>query len=82
MPNYRPCTHSRQITVSLGTWEMTMLMRTLDIIDAYVIYSIYDGTIVLIDKEFNVVQVYTDETAAETLSSKIYKLLEFDKYVR
>jgi peroxiredoxin len=48
---------------------------TLDIVDAYVKYSIYDGTIVLIDKEFNVVQVYTDETAAETLSSKIYQLL-------
>jgi hypothetical protein len=47
----------------------------LDIISAYAKYSIDDGTIVLIDKELNVVQVYTEKTAAETLSSKIYQLL-------
>jgi peroxiredoxin len=47
----------------------------LDVINAYAKYSIDDGTIVLIDKTFNVAQVYTKETAAETLSSKIDQLL-------
>lgn len=46
------------------------------IVNAYKIYSIRDGTIVLIDKAFNVAQVYTEAITADTLSSKINNLLE------
>jgi hypothetical protein len=49
----------------------------MDIVKKYVeSYSINDGTIVLIDKKFNVVEVYTEATSAETLSSKINQLLK------
>jgi hypothetical protein len=48
----------------------------LDIIDSYADYSIYDGTIVLIDQAFNVAQVYTDTITADLLSSKIGQLLQ------
>jgi hypothetical protein len=48
----------------------------IDIFDAYKDYSIDDGTIILIDKEFNIAQVYTEAIAADTLSSKISQLLE------
>jgi peroxiredoxin len=48
---------------------------TLDIIDAYSSYSIADGAIVLIDRNFNVAQVYTGETSFEALSSRINQLL-------
>ena len=47
----------------------------LDIVNAYKSYSILDGTILLIDKAFNVDKVYTDATTAETLSSRINQLL-------
>jgi len=50
--------------------------KKLDIIDAYVKYSITDGTIVLIDKTFSVVKVYTEEITAKDLSSRITQLLE------
>lgn len=50
--------------------------KKLDIVDAYEKYSIMDGTIVLIDKSFNVVKVYTEEVTAENLSSTIRQLLE------
>jgi hypothetical protein len=47
----------------------------LDIVDAYKAYSIYDGTIIIIDKTFNVAKVYNEATTADTLSSKINQLL-------
>lgn len=47
----------------------------LDIVDAYVPYKINDGTILLVDKSFDVVEVYTESVAASTLSSKINELL-------
>jgi len=47
----------------------------LDIVDAYVPYGIYDGTILLVDKFFDVVEVYTESVAVSTLSSKINQLL-------
>jgi len=49
---------------------------TLDIVDAYVPHEIGDGTVVLIDKNFNIAQVYNGGVAAETLSSKMRQLLE------
>jgi len=48
----------------------------MDIVNSYASYSINDGTIVLIDKTFNVAQVYTEETSEEILSSKINQLLQ------
>ncbi|MFP3984749.1 MAG: hypothetical protein ACLFU9_02105 [Candidatus Bathyarchaeia archaeon] len=47
----------------------------LDIVEAYKSYSIKDGTILLIDKTFNVNKVYNEATTAEALSSKINQLL-------
>ncbi|MDH5451565.1 MAG: hypothetical protein OEX77_11860, partial [Candidatus Bathyarchaeota archaeon] len=47
----------------------------MDIVEAYNKYSITDGTIVLIDKAFNVSEVYTDAITADTLPSKIDQLL-------
>lgn len=49
---------------------------TLEIVNAYVPFEIGDGAVVLIDKTFNVAQVYRGGVAAETLSSKINQLLE------
>ncbi len=48
----------------------------LDIVNAYVPYEIGDGSIVLIDKNFNVAQVFSGGVDANTLSSKINQLLE------
>jgi len=48
----------------------------LDIVNAYVPHEIGDGSVVLIDKAFNVVEVYGGGVAAETLSSRITQLLE------
>ena len=48
----------------------------MDIVNAYRAYSIDDGTIVLIDKTFNVVQVYTKAITADTLSLTIDHLIE------
>jgi cytochrome oxidase Cu insertion factor (SCO1/SenC/PrrC family) len=48
----------------------------LEIVNAYVPHEIGDGSVVLIDKDFNVAQVYRGGVAAETLSSKISQLLE------
>jgi hypothetical protein len=50
--------------------------QTLEIVDAYAPYEIGDGTVVLIDKTFNVAQVYSGGVAAETLISKISQLSE------
>lgn len=47
----------------------------MDIVEAYNEYSIRDGTIVLIDKAFDVSKAYTDAITADTLSSKISQLL-------
>jgi hypothetical protein len=46
-----------------------------DIIDAYSSYSIADGAIVLIDRNFDVANVYSEETTFEALSSRISQLL-------
>ena len=46
-----------------------------DIVDAYSSYSIADGAIVLIDRNFKIAKVYTEETTFETLSSRISQLL-------
>jgi hypothetical protein len=48
----------------------------LEIVNAYAPHEIGDGSVVLIDKDFNVAQVYRGGVAAETLSSKISQLLE------
>lgn len=48
----------------------------LDIIQAYTTkFSIYDGTIVLVDKKSNVAEVYTDPITAAGLSARIDQLL-------
>jgi peroxiredoxin len=46
-----------------------------DIVNAYSSYSIADGAIVLIDRNFNIAEVYAEETSFETLSSRINQLL-------
>jgi hypothetical protein len=46
-----------------------------DIVNAYSSYSIADGAIVLIDKNLNIVKVYTGETSFAVLSSRISQLL-------
>jgi hypothetical protein len=46
-----------------------------DIVNAYSSYSIADGAIVLIDRNFKITKVYTEETTFETLSSRINQLL-------
>lgn len=48
--------------------------ETLDIVNAYVPYEIGDGAIVLIDKTFNIAQVYNGGVAAETLAPIIGQL--------
>jgi len=47
----------------------------MDIVDAYASHSITDGAIVLVDKKFNVAQVYTDAVTTDALSSRINQLL-------
>jgi len=49
--------------------------KALDIIDAYVPQGIGDGTVVLIDKAFNIVEIYRNGVAETTLASKINTLL-------
>jgi peroxiredoxin len=48
----------------------------LDIVNSYIPYSIGDGAVVLIDRDFNVAQVYTGGVSAQTLSSRIGQLVE------
>jgi peroxiredoxin len=48
----------------------------LDIVNAYVPFSIGDGSVVLVDKSFNVAEVYSGGVTANTLSSKINQLLK------
>ena len=47
----------------------------MDVIEAYKSYVQYDGTVVLIDKAFNVAQVYDDSLTVDTLALKINQLL-------
>lgn len=47
----------------------------LDIINNYISYGIRPGSIVIIDKSFKVVEVYTEQVTASTLSSRINQLL-------
>lgn len=49
--------------------------KKLDIVDAYVPQGIGDGTVVLIDKAFNIVEVYRGGVAETALASKINTLL-------
>ncbi|UCD96507.1 MAG: redoxin domain-containing protein [Candidatus Bathyarchaeota archaeon] len=46
----------------------------MDIIEAYTPFEIQDGSIILIDKAFNVAKVYTEAVTAEALSSMIDQL--------
>ena len=48
---------------------------TADIVDAYSAYSIVDGAVVLIDRNFKIAKVYTGEISFTTLSSQINQLL-------
>lgn len=51
--------------------------KKMDIVDAYVnACSIKDGTIVLIDKAFNIAEVYNEAVTADKLSARISQLLE------
>jgi len=47
----------------------------MDVIEAYESYLIKDGTILLIDKAFNVDKVYAEAITVETLSSRINQFL-------
>ena len=59
------------------TWALgnDYVDEKLDVIEAYESYSIEDGTILLIDKAFNVDRVYTEAITSNTLSSRISQLL-------
>ena len=48
----------------------------MDIFKAYEAYSVKDGTIVLVDKTFNVTKVHTEAMTASALSSEIDQLLK------
>jgi len=47
----------------------------MDIINYYIPYGIKPGSIVIIDKSFNIIEVYTEQVTASTLSSRINQLL-------
>lgn len=47
-----------------------------DIVEAYSKYPIQDGAILLVDKEFNIAQIYTEKTTATKLKMEINRLLE------
>jgi peroxiredoxin len=49
--------------------------QRLDIVDSYADYEIYDGTIVLIDRSFNVAQVYNPDATLDMITSRIDQLL-------
>jgi len=46
----------------------------LDIVNAYVPHGIGDGSVVLVDRNFNIVQVYTQGVSSERLSSEMDQL--------
>jgi hypothetical protein len=47
----------------------------LDIIDSYSNYEIYDGTVVLVDRSFNIAQVFNTDVTLDMLTFKIDQLL-------
>ena len=47
----------------------------LDIVNAYAPHEIGDGSVVLVDRDFNIVQVYTQGVSSERLSLRISQLL-------
>jgi len=49
---------------------------TTPIVEAYSNYPIRDGSILLIDKAFNIAQVYTEKMTATALATEINRLLE------
>jgi len=50
--------------------------NVLDIVNSYVPQGVGDGSVVLIDKTFNITKIYRGGVAAETLTSTISQLLE------
>lgn len=50
--------------------------EVLDILSAYASYDIYDGSVVLIDKAFNVTQVYSPGVSSGTLASRVSQMLQ------
>ncbi len=74
------CPNSGIATIRL-TYGITWVLGNdyadgkMDIVEAYKSYSIKDGTILLIDKTFNVNKVYNEAITAETFSSKINQLV-------
>ena len=48
----------------------------LDIVNSYVPQGVGDGSVVLIDKTFNIIKIYRGGVAADTLASTISQLLE------
>ncbi|MBS7612011.1 hypothetical protein KEJ27_07415 [Candidatus Bathyarchaeota archaeon] len=50
--------------------------KILDIVNAYVAYSINDGTVILVDKNLRGAQVYREELLLSTVKSTIDELLE------
>lgn len=68
-----------QIRLDYGiTWRMGNDYNDgmMDIFKAYEAYSVKDGTIVLVNKTFNVTKVHTEATTASALSSEIDQLLK------
>ncbi len=73
-----PTSNLEQIRTTYGfTWALGNDYDDgkLDIVNAYASYGIKDGTIILIDKSFNIVEVYTETVTTSILSSKINQLL-------
>ena len=73
-----PTSNLTSIRTSYGiTWSLgnDYADGKMDVIEAYESYSIYDGTILLVDKAFNVDKVYTEAITSNTLSSRISQLL-------
>jgi len=50
--------------------------QVLDILEAYASYDIYDGSVVLINKAFNITQVYSPGVSSGTLSSRVSQMLQ------
>jgi len=68
-----------QIRLDYGiTWRMGNDYNDgmMDIFKAYEAYSVKDGTIVLVNKTFNVTKVHTEAMTASALSSEIDQLLK------
>ncbi len=50
--------------------------EVLDIVNAYMPFEIYDGSVVLIDKAFNVTEVYSPGVSSGTLASRVRQMLQ------